>query len=173
MKKLLFLLLLIPAISFGQGGWTNPNNSYGVISNGQSIDSCLFFPTGCGAARLQRYDLHKAAIYFDTCGGMVYIYNPKLKTWKSISVGSNILSPGVDSFLIPAGALLDKIEIIDTSIINVDIGKSIGSNDIAIGVPVLNGYTNFELDYFSPLYADTEIYFSNYTINTITIIYLQ
>lgn len=82
-------LTIISLLFFGisQAQYLKPNNSYGTISNRQSIDSTLLIPTGCGDPSLRGVDLKKVALYADTCNNLLYKYNPVTTTWSVI--GSN------------------------------------------------------------------------------------
>lgn len=95
MKIILISLfsIFITSVTFSQGGWTRPNNSYGIMSNRQSVDSAFLFPTGCGApTSLKAYDLKKAAIYLDTCSHRLWFYDPSHSAWDSAHLGSIIYS---------------------------------------------------------------------------------
>lgn len=90
MKKILLILLLLPVMGLAQGGWIKPNNSHGVISNGQSMDSAMAGPTGCGdptsMAGINKYSrpVKKANYYLDTCGHRVWFYDPKIDAWDTL-----------------------------------------------------------------------------------------
>jgi len=104
MKKIvLFLVFALSFVfSFGQYPspiYQKPNNSYGQRSNRGEFDSTLLFATGCGVpidttwlfsqqngGKGEKPNLW--AIYGDSCGGLVYFFNPKTKSW-STQGGSN------------------------------------------------------------------------------------
>jgi len=103
MKKLLSAILLLMVFGANAQIYTKPNNSYGTISNRVSIDSTLFFPTGCGVPLdtlwlfSQGFNgnaekKHKFALYGDSCGHMAYIWEPSLQAWMPLGGGM-----GVDS----------------------------------------------------------------------------
>lgn len=94
-KVVLFLSIFLPIAVFGQGIFTKPNNSFGTISNRQSIDSTLYIPTQCGAPT-DTNSLHspkggqkllKTAVIFDTCGHHFYAWDPSLVVWLRIDSG--------------------------------------------------------------------------------------
>src|SRR6266699_2155298 len=86
MKKIIVTLLLFIALkSFSQGGFVTPNFSYGNIQKRISIDSTIFLPTGCGSASLQAYNLHKAALFFDSCNHIVWWYDPAINSWDTLN----------------------------------------------------------------------------------------
>jgi|GEM_PF-2614770 len=94
MKNLLkiwpiLLNILVFNASFGQGGWTKPNNGYGVIQNGLSVDSALLIPTFNGIPHLARYNLGKIALSADSTTGKVYRFNPHDSSWAEIG-GNNL-----------------------------------------------------------------------------------
>jgi hypothetical protein len=82
------LLTFLAFQTCAQGGWLKPNSSYGNIANRISLDSTFFFPTGCGSPSLRGYNLHKAALYYDSCAGLLWIYNPKLVIWDTVTTSS-------------------------------------------------------------------------------------
>lgn len=52
------------------------------------IDSAFMFPTACGVpSRLQAVDIHQAALYFDSCGHTLYIYDPSIPAWSVLMGG--------------------------------------------------------------------------------------
>lgn len=107
MKKLLIILLIIPSVCFSQGGWLKPNNSYGMILNRINPDSTVNIPTYCGApsgtASLHAYNLHKSALYYDSCGKKMYYFNPSDSSWALIGSGSLSSTPSLDSVLAHGG----------------------------------------------------------------------
>jgi len=89
MKKLLLILFTVVSVSVqAQHGWIKPNNSKGTISNGLSVDTALFIPTGCGAPT-KVMDLPKSALYGDSCNNILYKYNPKDSSWTEIGNASD------------------------------------------------------------------------------------
>ena len=89
MKKIIIALCFL--LSFlgvnAQGGWLKPSNSYGTIENRRSVDSTLFYPTGCGTPSLQGYNLRKSAFFYDSCNHRLWAYDPKLSAWDSVHLG--------------------------------------------------------------------------------------
>lgn len=75
--------------------FTKPNNSWGTIVNRWSPDSTLYIPTFCGVPTDSTWlfskgfgngqILKKAALYFDTCGHNMYVWEPVLKQWLTIT----------------------------------------------------------------------------------------
>jgi hypothetical protein len=92
MKKIILLLILagITGSAFAQGGWTNPNpGAYGARAHRLSADSTLFFPTGCGAPILHGYNLKMSAVYYDSCAGKMYAFDPSgAGAWAQVGSGS-------------------------------------------------------------------------------------
>lgn len=59
----------------------------------EKIDSAFYYPTGCGipdTTSLHGTYYGQSAIYFDSCGGRLYVFNPHTKTWSSPSPGSGV-----------------------------------------------------------------------------------
>lgn len=90
-------LLLISFLSQAQI-FTHPNN-YGVDQPRGGYDSTLYFPTGCGVPTDTLWlfsqgfggkgeRLRHFAIYGDSCGHLVYLWDPSAKTWAVIGSGS-------------------------------------------------------------------------------------
>ncbi|MGN6416152.1 MAG: GDSL-type esterase/lipase family protein [Pseudobacter sp.] len=128
--------------------YSKPNNSYGLIWNRGRFDSAAFLPTGCGvpltAADLRSTDQNMMALQYDSCGHKMYLWDPKLKSWYSVS-GATQLSDS--TFKIG----LDTIKIIGGSNITASNGASKVGNDIRWGRQLGSGTTGAELLY------DTEI----------------
>lgn len=94
MKKIFLLVLLfigLKNVVFPQN-FQKPNNSYGTLGNRWSIDSVLYFPTYHGAPTdtsfLFSYGLNnhgqrlaKAALYYDSAGHHLYVWDPSLNAW--------------------------------------------------------------------------------------------
>lgn len=108
MKKLICLLLF--AFTFGAGYsqiLTKPSNPYGTISNRQSPDSAQYIPTDCGVphdtASLysvgfgQGQKMKKGALYYDSCGHHMYVYDPTVKDWHRVDSGSGGSGGGMDT----------------------------------------------------------------------------
>jgi hypothetical protein len=98
LKNLAFVVLIILAINQSSSAqiYTKPNNSYGTISNRISPDSTFFFPTACGiptdttslfsqgfSGNAQK--MAKAALYYDSCGHKLYIFDPTTKSWSEVT----------------------------------------------------------------------------------------
>lgn len=81
------------------------------------------------------------------------------------------LTGGTDSYSLPAGKLLEKVEIIEPTSITVDIGTSLAGTQIAAGVPVSTGYANFTFNYYAS--TTTTIYFSNLTGSSVLKLYIK
>lgn len=81
------------------------------------------------------------------------------------------LSAGVSSYSLTSGKLLEKVEIIEPSSINVDIGTTVGGTQIATGVPVTTGYANFTINHYAT--SAQTIYFSNTTGSTVIKLYIR
>lgn len=102
MKKLLISISLLIAFVYTNAQiYTKPNNSYGTISNRASIDSTLFFPTGCGVPTDTTWlnsqgftgagqKMRKFALYGDSCGNKAYLWIPSLQSWQLIGSGAGI-----------------------------------------------------------------------------------
>ena len=58
-------------------------NNYGSGDQRRYIDSTLFYPTGCGTPSLQGVDLHRSALFFDSCNHRLWVYDPKRAAWDS------------------------------------------------------------------------------------------
>jgi len=91
MKRLFVLaLFLLPFICHAQGGWPAPGTAYGQIDKRRIVDSFLGIPQGCGAPTgLRAHDLHKSAIYADTCGNTLYVYYPSIGGWSATGSGGS------------------------------------------------------------------------------------
>lgn len=103
MKKILTFLFCLGLVYANAQVYTKPNNSFGTIFNRGANDSTLHFPTGCGAPTDSTYlrehgikqRINTAAIYYDSCGHVGYIWDPAVRGWLLIGGGSG--SGGVDS----------------------------------------------------------------------------
>lgn len=87
--KLLFLLLLLPFAVFAQ--IEQPAQGYGNKYHRIDVDSALKIPTICGSPvghAFKSKDSTRSALCFDSCGGVFWIYNPRLNQWQSGSGGS-------------------------------------------------------------------------------------
>lgn len=71
---------------------TKPNNAFLTISNGQSVDSVFYPPTGCGVPTDTTFlhaqqnggrgqKLRKWAVYYDSCGHHQWNWDPALQAW--------------------------------------------------------------------------------------------
>lgn len=79
--------------------------------------------------------------------------------------------PGTYSYTMQSGQLLEKMEIIEPTSVNIDIGTTVGAHDISQGVPVTTGYANFSINYYAN--SGQILYFTGATINTIFKIYFR
>lgn len=135
MKKIIFIIALFFSLNgYSQGGWLKPNNSYGTISNRASIDSTLFFPTGCGTPSLRGYNLFKSAFFYDSCNKRLYLYDPKLAAWDTLHIG------GGSSLTSGSGITINGSAI--------DLGGNLTQNAVINGVSTYN-LTNTALNTFS------------------------
>jgi hypothetical protein len=113
MKLLKYLVLLTFLVScetsFSQGGWTRPNNSYGIIQARGSFQNAILLPTGSGApSTLDAYDLHQFALKGDSVGHQMYYYDPSLQTWSIVGTAGTSATI-VDSVVIHADGLHPEI----------------------------------------------------------------
>ena len=87
MKKLLSLvaILIITLNVLGQNPYT-PQSRYGDKIARAIFDSAIFIPTGCGKpTSLKSIDVNRSAIFYDSCGAKLWVYNPKTKLWVTAS----------------------------------------------------------------------------------------
>lgn len=113
MKQLLTILLIFFSFTvFGQGGWVQPNTTFGTKSYRASFDSTMFYPTGCGTpvgvaslrlAGSANAVLRKSALFYDSCSAILYVFNPVDSTWSALVSGSAGAS-NFDASLIAQGA---------------------------------------------------------------------
>lgn len=110
LKYLVFTLAIFLAFADNASAqWTRPNTAYGNRQYRIAIDSTFFFPTGCGTPngvsglRLlpsSSGNLKQSAIYFDSCGGQFWVFNPKSSAWiESLNNGgdTSIFNTVIDS----------------------------------------------------------------------------
>lgn len=93
MKKILFIIALAISFSVKSQTYTPLNQTvYGQHNLRIKIDSTLYIPTGCGVpsaiSSLNSILIKQGAIYFDSCSGKEYIFNPKDSTWKQTGYNS-------------------------------------------------------------------------------------
>lgn len=85
MKYTLLILLILFAISVR--AQYIPNSSAYQWPGGQFLNS-LQIPTGCGLpTNANAPDQNRAAIYFDSCSGKTYRFDPAPKTWIEVTTG--------------------------------------------------------------------------------------
>lgn len=87
MKKIFVLLSFIFAFALSFGQAYLPATTFGNKSNGFSIGRFSAFPTGCGAPTTpvsQDIAEKRMAIYGDTCGHFVFIWDPNLNAWDTL-----------------------------------------------------------------------------------------
>ena len=91
MKKiaLIVTILLCGLVGRSQSVFLPANvTAYGEKKNRVKIDSTLFFPTGCGTPNLHvSYPLRMAALWYDSCGNNLYVYDPSLDSWATVGSG--------------------------------------------------------------------------------------
>lgn len=98
MKKIVFasLLLFFCGSAFSQLILPVRVTAYGEHHNRLKPDSTLWIPTGCGDPSLRAYDVGMAAGYFDSCGHVLYTYDPSTKIWIA-GGGSGYTKTQIDS----------------------------------------------------------------------------
>jgi len=91
MKKiaLIVTILLCGLVGRSQSVFLPANvTAYGEKKNRVKIDSTLFFPTGCGTPNLHvSYPVRMAALWYDSCGNNMYVYDPSLDSWATVGSG--------------------------------------------------------------------------------------
>lgn len=97
-------------------------------------------------------------------------YIKQLNTYNG-TTGPIILPGGTTQYTVPAGSLVEKVEIIEPTSITIDMGTTSGAHNIAQAIPVSTGYGNFSIDFYTN--SGTTLYFTGATINTIFKIYLR
>lgn len=94
MKQLLFLFLILPF--FGITQREQPALLYGKQENILTVKNVFKFPTGCGSpqgiAQPTWSDTSRAAIYFDSCGHSLWLYDPSTNVWNIFGGGSGDIS---------------------------------------------------------------------------------
>lgn len=89
MKNLLFLLLLLPIFSIAQ--IEQPATLAGKQENVLTVKTAFKFPTRCGSpqgvAQLVWTDTSRAAFVFDSCNHKLWVYDPRLNSWDTLSAG--------------------------------------------------------------------------------------
>src|SRR6478609_9383285 len=130
----LFFLIAVsaqtPVTPAPKGGWIKANSSYGTIQDRISAGKVFLFPTACGTpAELYGTDLGQAALFFDSCGGNLYKYNPKLHTWSVVGGGGSSTLPynGDTTFFLAGDSLLH--EFVELKVHDTCCGTSHISND--------------------------------------------
>lgn len=99
-NKYLALALILLSSFHASAQWIKPNNSYGTIENGREVKRVLLYPTGCGAPfALNSPDSAQkmSAIYFDSCGHVVFVWDPSLNLWDTLRGSGG--GSGIDSIV--------------------------------------------------------------------------
>lgn len=112
MKKIFLLALAFIAIQLNAQKWQDPL-LYGKKENRISAKTVFMFPSGCGnPSTLNAIDsaINQAASYFDSCNHRYWLYDPKLKAWDSLHLGT--LGGGSWGTII--GTLTDQIDLRDS-----------------------------------------------------------
>lgn len=87
MKKLLSILLLFASLHCCSQYYVQLYQ-YGIEERRRAVDSTLFYPTGCGAPSLRgSIDLHKSALFFDSCNHRLWVYDSKKAAWDTAHLG--------------------------------------------------------------------------------------
>ena len=95
MKKIIVIILCLMAFvlaSQAQNGWLTPNNSYGTNMNGINIKRFFAIPTVCGAPAPPASNdsfLLKSAFAYDSCGHVLFIYDPSTKVFDTLRAASS------------------------------------------------------------------------------------
>lgn len=159
MRKLLLILTAFISVSV-QAQFIRPNNSYGTMSNRQSVDSTLFIPTGNGTPSLRGIDLNKMALYGDSTDNLIHLYNPKTKTWGPITGNGYNSAASLDSSMYS----LNKV--------NGDKTVFVFGNGVSNGDTIYINVNKLDTSYFSSsATADTIIGIKGSTRFVIGIIY--
>lgn len=89
MKKIVLFaaLIFICGSVFSQIYTPVTPTTYGNHANREQVDSTFLYPTGCGSPSLRSYDKKMSALFYDSCAGKMYIYNPALATWDEAGGG--------------------------------------------------------------------------------------
>lgn len=61
--------------------------TYGEKKNRIQTDSTMWGPTGCGSPILHDVARPRFAIWYDSCGHRLFVYDPKTASWDSIHIG--------------------------------------------------------------------------------------
>ena len=95
MKKIIVIILCLTAAvlaSHAQNGWLTPNNSYGTNMNGINIKRFFAIPTVCGHPLPPASNdsfLLKSAFAYDSCGHVLFIYDPSTKVFDTLRAASS------------------------------------------------------------------------------------
>ncbi|NCT92952.1 MAG: tail fiber domain-containing protein [Chitinophagaceae bacterium] len=91
MKKILFLIALIPVLASAQYA---PNGNSTQTSR-LAVDNTLSLPSGCGVpagvTTLRGGYTTRPAVYFDTCGKTLWIWSPQGTSWKPMSTADSTI----------------------------------------------------------------------------------
>lgn len=96
MKKLLFILLCLCGVAYGQRqpilpmSYPNPGAAGAFAQRSGSV-ATLFFPASCGIPNLNMRNVGLPAIAYDSCNHKVYFFDPTDSSWSFVSTGG--LSP--------------------------------------------------------------------------------
>lgn len=131
MLKILVIMLL-SSLAVKSQIFIRPNNSYGVTYNRLRADSSLLFATYCGVpvgtAGLHSINQKMSALYYDSCGHKLYVFDPSDSTW-SIA-GSGALSRfGIED----ATSSTDRYNNMKGNAIEVDSASAVILNSMAGG----------------------------------------
>lgn len=105
--------------------------------------------------------------------GILYYWVDGVSTGISIEGSTTVitLNPGTTSWTFSAGTIIEKVAVIETTDITVDIGTSMSGTELFEGMPVNTGVGVVQFDYY-PLSSGT-IYFTGVTVNTTIKIYIR
>lgn len=101
MKKIVLLILSIFSVYLLEAQTYQGDASYGRSIDRYDIIKALHIPTFCGVPNLNGDNrLNKAAIAYDTCNSLFYVYNAKTRVWGSIGSTGGSGNNGFDSISI-------------------------------------------------------------------------
>lgn len=112
MRKLLTILFILTTVaSTAQvNGVYQENRSFGFQYRRLKSDSTLHIPTFCGTPTLRNSPVgNQAAIGYDSCHGIFYVYNPKDSLWSQVTgsgTGIDSISLGIDYYYLFSGGVL-------------------------------------------------------------------
>lgn len=86
---ILALTLLFCVCAFSQVYLPVHVTVYGQHGDRSRWDSTIFIPTGCGIpTSLKSVDVHQSALYYDSCGHLMFVYDPSTTVWDTLAKGS-------------------------------------------------------------------------------------